>query len=109
MAGAQPEGIVQTTNPKGAAKAEVVRIIPWLWVRIPPVLSESMEWFVERQGRDPERRDLIDCVPLALPVPCEHPPSSLAKPVAHACREMRMSRNFGSAQATLETCTGPLS
>lgn len=29
--------MVQTTNPKGAAKAEAVRIIPWLQVRILPV------------------------------------------------------------------------
>ena len=29
--------MVQTTNPKGAAKVEVVRIIPWLRVRILPV------------------------------------------------------------------------
>lgn len=30
--------MVQTTNPKGAAKAEVASIIPWLQVRILPVL-----------------------------------------------------------------------
>lgn len=29
--------MVQATNPKGAAKVEVVRIIPWLRVRILPV------------------------------------------------------------------------
>jgi len=33
--------MVQTTNPKGAAKAEVGRIIPWLQVRILPVLLSS--------------------------------------------------------------------
>jgi hypothetical protein len=32
------EGMVQTTNPKGAVKTEVVSIIPWLQVRILPVL-----------------------------------------------------------------------
>jgi len=32
------EGMVQTTNPKGAVKTEVVGIIPWLQVRILPVL-----------------------------------------------------------------------
>jgi hypothetical protein len=30
--------MVQTTNPKGAAKAEVASIIPWLQVRVLPVL-----------------------------------------------------------------------
>ena len=40
------EGIVQTTNSKEAAKAEVVSIIPWLGVRIPPVLLVFVCQFV---------------------------------------------------------------
>ena len=36
--------MVQTTNPKGAAKAEAASIIPWLQVRILPVLLVAAAW-----------------------------------------------------------------
>lgn len=39
------EGMVQTTNLKRAAKAEVGSIIPWLQVRILPVLLSKNELF----------------------------------------------------------------
>ena len=41
--------MVQTTNPKGAAKAEVASIIPWLQVRVLPVLfADAPEARAER-------------------------------------------------------------
>jgi hypothetical protein len=52
--------MVQTTNPKGAAKAEVVRIIPWLQVRILPVLfhlsNSVIKRFVGSHSRPPRSR-----------------------------------------------------
>jgi len=47
------EGMVQTTNPKGAVKTEVVGIIPWLQVRILPVLLIDS---IDRLSAAPSRR-----------------------------------------------------